>query len=105
MSSYHARPLRRQANVQKRREEARQNDAPRHEKTRQKAQKEVTIHTFTGRPTYIEVDAETGRTNVTFDFKTPGESPLFAGFMGTIFNGVEVLVDIDDDIEEDSDDD
>jgi hypothetical protein len=65
----------------------------------------VTIHTFTGRPTYIEVDAETGRTNVTFDFKTPGESPLFAGFMGTIFNGVEVLVDIDDDIEEDSDDD
>ena len=51
------------------------------------------------------MDAETGRTNVTFDFKTPGESPLFAGFMGTIFNGVEVLVDIDDDIEEDSDDD
>jgi hypothetical protein len=105
MHLYHARPLRRQANVQKRREEARQNDAPRHEKTRQKAQKEVTIHTFTGRPTYIEVDAETGRTNVTFDFKTPTESPLFAGFMGTIFNGVEVLVDIDDDIEEDSDDD
>jgi hypothetical protein len=105
MSSYHARPLRRQAHAQKRRKEARQNDAPRHEKTRQKAQKEVTIHTFTGRPTYIEVDAETGRTNVTFDFKTPTESPLFAGFMGTIFNGVEVLVDIDDDIEEDSDDD
>ena len=65
----------------------------------------MTIHTFTGRPTYIEVDAETGRTNVTFDFKTPTESPLFAGFIGTIFNGVEVLVDIDDDIEEDSDDD
>ena len=28
----------------------------------------MTIHTFTGRPIYIEVDAETGRTEVTFDF-------------------------------------
>jgi hypothetical protein len=65
----------------------------------------VTIHTFTGRPIYIEVDAETGRTEVTFDFKTPSESPLFAGFMGAVFTGVEVLVDTDDDIEEDSDDD
>jgi hypothetical protein len=65
----------------------------------------VTIHTFQGYPTYVEVDAETGRTAVTFDFKTPGEAPLFAGFMGNIFNGVEVLVDIDEDIEEDPDDD
>jgi hypothetical protein len=30
---------------------------------------------------------------------------VFAGFMGAVFTGVEVLVDIDDDIEEDSDDD
>jgi hypothetical protein len=65
----------------------------------------MTIHTFQGYPNYIEVDAETGRTEVTFDFKTPGESTLFAGFMGNVFNGVEVLVDVDDDIEEDSDDD
>ena len=61
----------------------------------------MTIHTFQGYPTYIEVDAETGRTAVTFDFKTPGEAPLFAGFMGNIFNGVEVLVEIEEDIEED----
>jgi hypothetical protein len=72
---------------------------------RQKAQEKVTIHTFQGYPTYIEVDAETGRTAVTFDFKTPGEAPLFAGFMGNVFNGVEVLVEIEEDIEEDPDDD
>lgn len=65
----------------------------------------MTIHTFQGYPTYIEVDAETGRTEVTFDFKTPSEATLFAGFMGNVFNGVEVLVDVDDDIEEDEDDD
>jgi hypothetical protein len=105
MHSYDARPLRRQDCPQERRKKARQNDAPRHEETRQKAQEKVTIHTFQGYPTYVEVDAETGRTAVTFDFKTPGEAPLFAGFMGNIFNGVEVLVDIDEDIEEDPDDD
>jgi hypothetical protein len=65
----------------------------------------MTIHTFQGYPNYIQVDAETGRTEVTFDFKTPSEAALFAGFMGNVFNGVEVLVDVDDDIEEDSDDD
>jgi hypothetical protein len=101
----HARPLRRQDHAQERRKKARQNDAPRHEKTYQKAQEKVTIHTFQGYPTYVEVDAETGRTAVTFDFKTPGEAPLFAGFMGNIFNGVEVLVEIEEDIEEDPDDD
>jgi hypothetical protein len=101
----HARPLRRQDHAQERRKKARQNDAPRHEKARQKAQEKVTIHTFQGYPTYVEVDAETGRTEVTFDFKTPGEAPLFAGFMGNIFNGVEVLVEIEEDIEEDPDDD
>jgi hypothetical protein len=101
----HARPLRRQDHAQERRKKARQNDAPRHEETHQKAHEKVTIHTFQGYPTYIEVDAETGRTAVTFDFKTPGEAPLFAGFMGNIFNGVEVLVEIEEDIEEDPDDD
>jgi hypothetical protein len=101
----HARPLRRQDHAQERRKKARQNDAPRHEETRQKAHEKVTIHTFQGYPTYVEVDAETGRTAVTFDFKTPGEAPLFAGFMGNIFNGVEVLVEIEEDIEEDPDDD
>jgi hypothetical protein len=105
MHSYDARPLRRQDHAQERRQKARQNDAPRHEETRQKAQEKVTIHTFQGYPTYVEVDAETGRTAVTFDFKTPGEAPLFAGFMGNIFNGVEVLVEIEEDIEEDPDDD
>ena len=65
----------------------------------------MTIHTYQGRPTYIEVDAETGRTEVTFDFKTPGEAPLFAGFMGNVFQGIEVLVDVDDEVEEDDDDD
>ena len=64
----------------------------------------MTIHTYQGRPTYIEVDAETGRTEVTFDFKTPGEAPLFAGFMGNVFQGIEVLVDVDDEVEEDDDD-
>jgi hypothetical protein len=93
----HARPLRRQDHAQERRQKA--------QERRQKAQEKVTIHTFQGYPTYIEVDAETGRTAVTFDFKTPGESPLFAGFMGNVFNGVEVLVDIEEDIEEDPDDD
>jgi hypothetical protein len=93
----HARPLRRQDHAQERRQKA--------QERRQKAQEKVTIHTFQGYPTYIEVDAETGRTAVTFDFKTPGEAPLFAGFMGNIFNGVEVLVEIEEDIEEDPDDD
>jgi hypothetical protein len=65
----------------------------------------VTIHTYQGYPTYIEVDADTGLTEVTFTFKTPREAPLFAGFMGNVFTGVEVLVDVDGDIEEDSDDD
>jgi hypothetical protein len=65
----------------------------------------MTIHTFQGYPTYIEVDAETGRTEVTFSFRTPSDATLFAGFMGNVFNGVEVLVEVDDDIEEDPDDD
>jgi hypothetical protein len=38
-------------------------------------------------------------------FQNPRRSPLFAGFMGNIFNGVEVLVEIEEDIEEDPDDD
>jgi hypothetical protein len=65
----------------------------------------MTIHTYQGYPTYIEVDADTGMTEVTFTFKTPREAPLFAGFMGNVFTGVEVLVDVDGDIEEDGDDD
>lgn len=63
----------------------------------------MTIHTFEGRPTYIEVDAETGRTEVTFDFKTPYDAALFAGFMGNVFTGVEILVDVDDEVEEEPD--
>ena len=65
----------------------------------------MTIHTLSGYPTYIEVDAETGRTEATFSFKTPSDAALFAGFMGNIFGGVEVLVDVDDTVEEESDDD
>ncbi|MGA0983677.1 MAG: hypothetical protein ACO3ST_03165 [Burkholderiaceae bacterium] len=65
----------------------------------------MTIHTYQGYPTHIDVDADTGMTEVTFTFKTPREAPLFAGFMGNVFTGVEVLVDVDGDIEEDSDDD
>jgi hypothetical protein len=37
--------------------------------------------------------------------KPPAKPHLFAGFMGNIFNGVEVLVEIEEDIEEDPDDD
>ena len=65
----------------------------------------MTIHTYHGRPTYIEVDAETGRTEVTFDFKTPNDAALFAGFMGNVFTGIEVLVDVDDEVAEEDDDD
>jgi hypothetical protein len=65
----------------------------------------VTIHTLQGYPTYIEVDAETGRTEVTFNFKTPSDADLFAGFMHNLFTGVEVLVDVDDEVEEEDDDD
>jgi len=65
----------------------------------------MTIHTLQGYPTYIEVDAETGRTEVTFNFKTPSDPALFAGFMGNIFTGTEVLVDVSDEVEEESDDD
>jgi hypothetical protein len=65
----------------------------------------MTIHTYQGYPNFIEVDAETGFTEVTFSFKTPREAALFAGFMGNVFTGIEVLVDVDDDIEEDPDDD
>jgi hypothetical protein len=64
----------------------------------------VTIHTYQGLPTYIEVDAETGRTEVTFNFKTPRDAAVFAGFMGNVFNGMEVLVDVDDEVEEEDDD-
>lgn len=66
----------------------------------------MTIHTLQGHPTYIEVDAETGRTEVTFDFKTPKDADIFAVFMRNLFVGVEVLVDVDEvDEEEDDDDD
>lgn len=65
----------------------------------------MTIHTLQGHPTYIEVDAETGRTEVTFNFKTPGDPDLFAGFMHNLFTGVEVLVNVHDEVEEESDDD
>ena len=64
----------------------------------------MTIHTLRGHPTYIEVEADTGATEVTFSFRTPRDADLFAGFMGTIFNGVEVLVDVDDHVEEEDDD-
>jgi hypothetical protein len=65
----------------------------------------MTIHTLQGHPTYIEVDAETGRTEVTFDFKTPKDADIFAVFMRNLFVGVEVLVDVDDTVEEEDDDD
>lgn len=65
----------------------------------------MTIHTLQGHPTYIEVDAETGRTEVTFDFKTPKDADIFAVFMRNLFVGVEVLVDVDEVDEEDDDDD
>jgi|Laugresu1bdmlbsd_1035121.scaffolds.fasta_scaffold00308_5 hypothetical protein len=65
----------------------------------------MTIHTIHGYPTFIEVDAETGRTEVTFSFRTPSDAALFAGFMGNTFTGVEVLVDVDDEVEEEEDDD
>jgi len=65
----------------------------------------MAIHTLSGYPTYIEVDAETGRTQVTFDFKTPSDADLFAGFMRNLFTGVEVLVDVDEVDEEEEDDD
>lgn len=65
----------------------------------------MTIHTLQGHPTYIEVDAETGRTEVTFDFKTPKDADIFAVFMRNLFVGVEVLVDVDDAVEEEEDDD
>lgn len=65
----------------------------------------MTIHTLQGHPTYIEVDAETGRTEVTFDFKTPKDADIFAVFMRNLFVGVEVLVDVDEIDEEDDDDD
>lgn len=65
----------------------------------------MTIHTLQGHPTYIEVDAETGRTEVTFDFKTPKDADIFAVFMRNLFVGVEVLVDVDEVDEEEDDDD
>lgn len=65
----------------------------------------MTIHTLQGHPTYIEVDAETGRTEVTFDFKTPKDADIFAVFMRNLFVGVEVLVDVDEVDEEEEDDD
>ena len=65
----------------------------------------MTIHTLQGHPTYIEVDAETGRTEVTFDFKTPKDADIFAVFMRNLFIGVEVLVDVDEVDEEEEDDD
>ena len=65
----------------------------------------MTILTLQGHPTYIEVDAETGRTEVTFDFKTPKDADIFAVFMRNLFVGVEVLVDVDDEVEEEDDDD
>jgi hypothetical protein len=65
----------------------------------------MTIHTLHGHPTYMEVDAETGSTEVTFNFRTPRDAALFAGFMGSVFTGVEVLVDVDDEVEEEEDDD
>lgn len=65
----------------------------------------MSIHTLQGYPTYIEVDAETGRTEATFNFKTPSDADLFAVFMRNLFTGVEILVDVDDDIEEEEDDD
>ena len=37
----------------------------------------MSIHTLQGYPTYIEVDAETGRTEVTFDFKHQ-KTPIFS---------------------------
>lgn len=65
----------------------------------------MTIHTIHGHPTFIEVDAETGRSEVTFSFRTPQDAALFAGFMGNVFTGVEVLVDVDDEVAEEEDDD
>lgn len=65
----------------------------------------MTIHTLQGHPTYIEVDAETGRTEVTFDFKTPKDADIFAVFMRNLFVGVEVLVDVDEVDEEEEEDD
>ena len=65
----------------------------------------MTLHTLQGHPTYIEVDAETGFTEITFRFRTPRDPALFAGFMHNIFTGTEVLVDVSDEIEEESDDD
>lgn len=65
----------------------------------------MTIHTLHGNPIYIEVDAETGSTEVTFNFRTPRDAALFSGFMGSVFTGVEILVDVDDEVEEEEDDD
>lgn len=65
----------------------------------------MTIHTLSGYPTYIEVDAETGRTEVTFNFKTPSDPDLFAGFMKNLFTGVELLVEVEEVVEEEEDDD
>lgn len=63
----------------------------------------MAIQTINGNCIHIEVDAETGRTEVTFDFKTPHNADLFAGFMGNVFTGVEILVDVDDEVEEEPD--
>lgn len=65
----------------------------------------MTIHTITGGTTYIEVDAETGRTEATFTFKTPNDPDLFAGFMRNLAIGVELLIEVPEDVEEEDDDD
>ncbi len=52
---------------------------------------------ITGFCTHLEVDSESRTTEASFDFMTPQDPEDFAGLMVRLANGIEVMIEVEDD--------
>lgn len=62
------------------------------------------IKTISGGCVHIEIDAEDGLTHATFVFKTPNCAETLGGFVAMLSKGIEVLVPLDEESDDDEDD-
>ena len=61
------------------------------------------IETVSGGCVHIEIDAEEGTTTAAFVFPTPQDPALLGAFVAKLAQGIEVLVPIEEEDEDDDD--
>jgi len=61
------------------------------------------IETVSGGCVHIEIDAEEGTTTATFAFATPSEPAILGAFVSKLAQGIEVLIPIEEEDEDEDD--